>query len=201
MIRLTLRLALMLVIVTLITLAATHARSVDSSLTTLLTPSLGCSGDDLCFMGIRPGKTTVRDAVTLLRAHPWVADVHTRPPFSQATWTWSGGQPDYIDSTVPGTIMQREYNSVSWIRFRTRYRYGDVWLQLGTPQTGYAWRQPSSLLHGVYYPAYSLLAINYIACPVHLNDFWGMPVIVQFGDAYVVLDSGYPQQSVRFRTC
>lgn len=201
MIKLALRFALPLFVVLTTALLATHARSVDSSMRPLLDPSAGCSGSDLCFMGIRPGATPIREAIDMLRAHPWVANVLTRPPFAQASWTWSGAQPDYIDSGVPGTLRRTGDSYVSLIQIRTHYSYGDLWLQLGTPQTGYTWRQPSALMHGSYYPAYSLLAINYLACPTRLFDFWRMPVIVQFGDAVAALDSRYAEQSARDRTC
>jgi hypothetical protein len=32
-------------------------------------------------------------------------------------------------------------------------------------------------------------------------DFWTLPVLIQFGDAFVMLDSRYREQSAHFRAC
>lgn len=201
MIGLMLRLALIFVLLGTIALGATHARFADSSRIVLFPPSPGCNGDSVCFMGIRPGATSLSDAITLLKAHPWVANVDTRPSISQASWTWSGAQPDYIDTSVPGMIIERDYTAVSQLRFGTRYRYGDVWFQLGAAEIGYSGRTPDTLVHGMYYPAYSLLAISITPCPAHPSDFWLTPMIFQFGDAYLLLDQRYAQDSLQWRSC
>jgi hypothetical protein len=200
MIVLLLRLALILALLFAVALAATHARPLASGMGDLLAPSPGCSGDNLCFMGIRPGATTIPQAISLLDASTWVGELDTHIA-TQVSWTWSGAQPDYIDGSVPGYVLTRSYGAVSVIRFKTRYNYADVWLQLGEPPTGYALRQADGFLHGVYYPKYSLLAINFTHCPARLIDFWTLPVVIQFGDAFVLLNDRYGRDSVPLRTC
>jgi len=200
MIRLLIRLALILTVMFSGVIAVTHARPLNPALGDLLAKSPGCVPNALCFMGIYPGSSTLDQAVGALSIHPWVGEVDTRS-YSQVSWTWSGKQPDFIDSSVPGTAIERDYMHVSIIRVKTRYNYGDIWLQLGTPVQGYAMRQPSGFLHGVYYTQYSMLAINFTQCPASMGDFWSMPVMIQFGDAYVMLDSRYPEQSAHFRAC
>ncbi|MBI1258681.1 MAG: hypothetical protein GC204_14530 [Chloroflexi bacterium] len=198
--RFVLRLALLLTLLLSGALLATHVRPLDPALDDLLGQSPGCEKHGLCYMGIYPGASTIDQAAAALRAHPWVAEVDTRSQ-TQVTWTWSGQQPAYIDEGVPGAASERDAIHISLIRVKTRFNYGDIWLQLGTPQQGYALRQPDGFLHGVYYTRYSLLAINSISCPASMQDFWTMPVIAQFGDAFVMLDSRYREQSAHFRAC
>ena len=200
MIRLAARLTSALISLFALALTATHMMPPASPLTSLLMPSPGCSGSGLCFMGIYPGLTTIEQAVALLRAHPWVGAVDAHLAY-QVSWTWSGAQPAFIDASVPGTIMERTYAYVTLIRFNTLYNYGDVWLQLGAPEEGYALRQPGGMLHGIYYPRHALLAINLLPCPARIVDFWRTPVAIQLGDAFVLLDRDYDESSVHLRTC
>lgn len=194
------RLALIPVLVFAVALAATHARPLMPGMDGLLAPSPGCSGDDLCFLGIRVGATTIPQAISLLDASRWVGELDTHIA-TQVSWTWSGAQPAYIDGSVPGYVLTRTYGAVSVIRFKTRYNYADVWLELGTPPTGYALRQADGFLHGVYYPKYSLLAINFTHCPARLIDFWTLPVVIQLGDAFVLLNDRYQRDTAHLRTC
>ncbi len=201
MIRFLLGLTLILTLLLSGALLATHARPLDPALDGLLTQSPGCRPtSSLCFMGLYPGVSTLDQAVAALNAHPWVGTVDTRNQ-NMVSWTWSGQQPAFIDSGVPGSASERDYMHISLIRVKTRYSYGDIWLQLGTPTQGYAMRQQYGFLHGVYYTRYSLLAINVMQCPASVGDFWTLPVIIQFGDAYTMLDSHYREQSAHFRAC
>ena len=181
-------------------LLALHLCPLNPALDALLSPSPGCSAKGLCFMGVYPGATTIDQAAGLLSAHPWVAEIDTHLT-TQITWTWSGVQPAYIDAGVPGSMIMRDYAHISLIRVKTRYNYGDIWLQLGTPAQGYAMRQPEGFLHGVYYTRYSMLAINFTECPAQMINFWSTPVTVQFGDAFIMLNDHYREQSARFRAC
>ena len=200
MTRLLLYLAVVFALLSAGALLATHARPLASTLRDLLSPSAGCSGTRVCFMGIYPGITPMEEATAILQTHPWVGQ--TQPQgYSMIYWSWSGYQPDYIDPTVPGMIIQRGYPSVSMIRFQTRYPYGEVWLNLGAPETGYVSRQTRGVLHGMYYVRYALLAINFTPCPANLRDFWNTPAVVQFGNAYVMLDRRYSDRSTEYRTC
>jgi hypothetical protein len=200
MIRLLVRLTLILALLFVVALAATHARPLAPGMTDLFAPSPGCSSGDLCFMGIRPGATTIPQAISLLDASAWVGELDTHIA-TQVSWTWSGAQPAFIDGSTPGYVLTRSYGAVSVIRFKTRYSYADVWLELGTPPTGYALRQADGFLHGVYYPEHSLLAINFTHCPARLIDFWTLPVVIQLGDAFVLLNDRYERDSAHLRTC
>jgi len=200
MIRLTLRLMLILIALFSAALAVAHLRPFDPVLNEMLDPSPGCRPTSLCFMGIYPGSTTLGKAIAVLRLNPWVGDIDSRMS-TQISWTWSGKQPAYIDSGVPGSALVRDSDSISLIRVKTRYSYGDIWLQLGTPKLGYAMRQLDGFVHGVYYTRYSLLAINSLTCPGEINDFWTLPVMIQFGDAYITLNDHYRDLFSQFRAC
>jgi hypothetical protein len=200
MIRFTLRLALILTLLLSGTLAATHAFPFEAPLDDLFTTTPGCRAASRCFMGIHLGSTTIDQAVAALSANPWVGQIDSRM-FTQVSWTWSGKQPAFIDSNVPGSATVRDASSISLIRVKTHYTYGDIWLQLGTPEQGYAMRQPDGFVHGVYYTRYSLLAINSLTCPGEINDFWTLPVVIQFGDAYITLNDHYHDLFSQYRAC
>ncbi len=200
MMRLLLCLMLLFVCLFAGALLATHARPLEPSISNLLTPSSGCSGERTCFMGIYPGITPMDEAVAILQTHPWVGQTQMQG-YTQMYWNWSGSQPDFIDPAIPGMIIQRGYTAVSIIRFQTRYPYGAVWLSLGAPQSGYVSRQASGVLHGSYYTPYKLLAINFTPCPASVRDFWQTPTVVQFGSAFVMLDRRYGDRSAAYRAC
>jgi len=71
----------------------------------LMTAPENCVG--MCLLGIRPGKTTVRESVTHLQNHRWVTDVIQNAPgngYAEINWDWSGHQPSVIDASKRGRI-------------------------------------------------------------------------------------------------
>jgi len=87
-----------------------------------------------CFMGVRPGVTTVDEAKTLLNANPWVERVmmiKNDEPYQMA-WTWSKQAPDFLKhasnaSELPfdGEILFHE-GIASNIGFSTDLTFGDI---------------------------------------------------------------------------
>src|SRR5262245_29374883 len=72
----------------------------DADLRAFLTP-----GDDCrmpCFLGIRPGVTTLEEAAGILQAHEWVGDItienypHGDMPWGFVRWNWNGQQPAFL---------------------------------------------------------------------------------------------------------
>src|SRR4051794_15749192 len=108
MIRLLLRLVLLLTLLLSAVLLATHLRPLAPALNDLLAQSPGCRPASQCYMGIYLGASTIDQAVGALNTNPWVDQVNTSSP-TQVTWTWSGQQPAYIDSGVPGSALERDY--------------------------------------------------------------------------------------------
>lgn len=77
----------------------------------LLAPPPDCPAP--CFMGIRPGVTTIDEAHDILREHEWVShvtelgtqrDARGRFIFSAISWTWSEAAPVEIDHSQPGRM-------------------------------------------------------------------------------------------------
>src|SRR5690606_25048567 len=95
MFRLLLRPILLLTLLAALTIVLIRAQPYDDSdLRAFLTPPEGCPAP--CFMGIRPGVTTVEEAIAILEGHEWVTnlvvDLDTNelypPPNISGTITW-----------------------------------------------------------------------------------------------------------------
>ncbi len=109
----------------------------DSELHAILVPSDGCALP--CFMGIRPGITTVQEAYDLLERHPWVDHVKQHIWFSGPnnnlfSWTWSGQQPAFINSAAPG-VFSAHGSLVDVVQVSTTIPLGAFWLRR-RPQQG-----------------------------------------------------------------
>jgi len=106
----------------------------DSELRAFLTPPEGCPVP--CFMGIRPGVTTVHEAVAILEAHEWVEEI-SFPGSDSIVWRWNDLAPDMLDrnsGNAAGHIRLNENNTVAVLAIPTRILFGDIWLILGKPQ-------------------------------------------------------------------
>ena len=94
-----------------------------------------------CFLGIRPGVTTSKEAMRLLKANAWVADAVTTDPESlyQIWWTWNENAPDFLKNvpTNPNFPVNGEILStnevVTRIIFTPRLTLGDIVLAKGLP--------------------------------------------------------------------
>ncbi len=86
----------------------------DGELRAFLTPPDGCPAP--CFMGIRPGVTTVEAASKILEGHVWVSQVKYSNYFEATDaqghrsdhqiieWYWSNQQPDWINPDREATL-------------------------------------------------------------------------------------------------
>lgn len=86
-----------------------------------------------CFMGIRPGITTVEEAVRLLRASPWVdkvTDDANTLGTNAITWTWSPHKPSFIKDRSSGLLLAHttdaQINVVDIVRIKTTVSVGDM---------------------------------------------------------------------------
>jgi hypothetical protein len=166
----------------------------DTDLRTFLMPSGDCVMP--CFMGIRPGITRIDDALNIVHTHPWVDSYTTH--FSTngvvlITWSWSGQQPDYIDSRVVGGLSTGGTNFVDRIDFSTRLSMGSFVL----------WKPPDGGgLRCTSLPRVTGLFIHYnedlIAevnispirclrgrCPITFDRLWFSPTLVTIGNNYL----------------
>jgi hypothetical protein len=107
----------------------THLQPYEGShLRALLAPTEGC--DAPCFIGIRPGVTTVDEAVELLSSHEWVGGIDV--DLLAIRWRWTGAQPAWIDAREPAQIWL-DGERVTGIEFKTRLTLGDMRLTFGEP--------------------------------------------------------------------
>jgi hypothetical protein len=94
MLRFYFRLTLILLALFTIAQLLIHAQLYDDhELRELLLPE-GCPAP--CFMGIRPGETTVGEALSLLETSGWVDQITDNGMV--ISWTWNGRQPRFIDA-------------------------------------------------------------------------------------------------------
>jgi len=113
----------------------------DTPLHALLHPP-GCSAP--CWEGIRPGETSLDQAVAILEHHPWIAQIRFHwdypnesppTPYGWLTWDWSGQQPDWIDGDYPGLLAARDATAEAVI-LQTTILLGEVHALLGQPASG-----------------------------------------------------------------
>lgn len=118
-----------------------HAQPYDDhELRDLLMPE-GCPVP--CFMGIRPGVTRADEAVRLLKAQAWVAQVVTNNPQKpyQIWWRWNTAVSEFLRSAPlnPNFPVNGEVRAnggvVSSIMLQPKLRLGDVVLLRGLPRS------------------------------------------------------------------
>jgi hypothetical protein len=84
-----------------------------------------------CFMGIRPGVTTVDEAITILQNHDWVKNVLLEegsfdPVY--VTWEWSGVQPAFInDQSGTQGLLGRTGGLVFYFHITTTAAMAEIW--------------------------------------------------------------------------
>jgi hypothetical protein len=135
-----------------------------------------------CFMGIRPGVTTTQEAVSILKAHPWVSSLSDNvslhngvggAPGGNMIWSWSGAQPDWIDRDHVGFIWVQG-DIVRGVGISTRIPFGDVRLSFGPPQTVdnivVSGRRERYLIYSASYPDMDFVFSVNQPCPV--KRFW-----------------------------
>ena len=165
----------------------------DSELRAFLTP------DDCpmpCIMGIRPGVTTMEEAMAILESHESVILVNNHtvvnnqsvPPkaFGDITWEWSGLQPSLIDKNVVGQLWI-DQGQVARMSIGTRIRLGDIWQLLGQPQHGDVFGSDTDDTLRALQATYTNIplgieAISY--CPINATTFWQAPLRIIAGSHY-----------------
>jgi hypothetical protein len=177
------------------------------------------SSDDCsvpCFMGIRPGMTTLDEAIAALAAHEWVRalDLQDAPNEDRRSgtiwWSWSGAQPDYIYARLSGRIELRDEEGdgtavVTRLEIPTTIPFADLYILLGTADATwlvYDSLHPAPNIHTAVYDGQGIQLQSYLAeCPLRNRDLIYAPVfalsfgsIHQFPEDYYTLDPGivYP---------
>jgi hypothetical protein len=164
-----------------------HAQPYDASeLRAFLTPQEGCPMP--CFMGIRPGVTSLEEAGIILTRHSWVQDVRQfynsrTGEITMIQWTWNGSQPGLIDSTVPAYVYGSSSHIILSLNIETTIPFGDLWLGLGKPDRGMLQRAGGFmgvLVQNVGYFNGSFGARSEFLCPVQRYQVYQTAVSISF---------------------
>jgi hypothetical protein len=166
-----------------------HARPFqDDSLEAFLAPPSDCPAP--CWQGIRPGMTTVTEALDILESHPWIDHVIITERYGATRdgfigWAWSGEPPAPIDPRARGAMWVDD-DIVRSIRIPTTIPFGALWLRLHRPQKGSfslaldALAMDHVIIHYAAYTDFFIVAWNEVSCPLRLADFWRTPMVMQF---------------------
>jgi hypothetical protein len=180
-------LALTLVFAVCIGLIRLQPAQEDVELRAFLTPPDGCSIP--CFMDIRPGVTTMDEALAILEEHEWVGtpffNTTATPPQSanmsgDILWDWSGLQPSVIDDSFQGRIRIAN-GKVAVMYIGTHITLGDMWRLLGPPDRGRVARSESDATYRGLQATYLSIPLIVGAewhCPVNATTFWHAPLFL-----------------------
>jgi hypothetical protein len=183
MLRLWLRLVVPLLLLSGALVAGVRARpAADApSLRAFFIPPAGCAAP--CWLGIRPGVTTVDEALALLHAHEWVAGVRQSGVFYDLQW--SGSQPAWIDSGFH-SHFRANGRLVDAIRIRTTLPNGLIFALLGQPDSGVI-NTPlnqAGLRHTARYEHSGAEISSLTACPMRRDSVWHTPVEVRYRSGF-----------------
>ena len=133
-----LRLALLPLALFTAVLLLIHAQPYDDyELRQLLLPD-GCPAP--CFMGIRPGITTMDEAVKILEANSWVGQIKKESNAYDNTinWTWNNRIPKQVIPKGGGRIQAAPNSKrplVDTITISSFLQLGEAYVVLGLPDT------------------------------------------------------------------
>jgi hypothetical protein len=160
-------------------IALVHAQPYDDTqLHAFFAPPDNCPHP--CFMGIRPGVTTVEQAMAILEAHEWIADVDRYEAtdgrgVTSLTADWSGEQSEFIEGSEE-LWLGVEHNIVQAVLIPTRVPLGYIWLLFGAPDYGdivFGAFLPSARYAAIYFDIDSIF-VNDDLCPI--ESIWNLPV-------------------------
>jgi hypothetical protein len=182
------------------------ARSYDAgALWATLRPPDTCPAP--CFMGIRPGITGAREALSLLYGHEWATRVADHTSYAITTdpvpsglageilWQWSGQQPAWIDASINGRLWVSR-SVVQSVYVSTRLRLGDIRLGLGTPDLEVVLFDASrrQINYRAGYSAAAMIFISGRLCPA--RDFWHTMVSIRVVNEVAALPRSSGRRSV-----
>jgi hypothetical protein len=133
-----------------------------------------------CFMGIRPGVTTMNEAIAILEASEWVdvVDTVTGNPY-YVFWTWSGSQPSFINPESEGTLLD-DKGIVGYVDVQTNFPIGFALLHLGESYLTDSGATMSGVLVREEYTDRYLEIFAFLECPVTRAHFVNAPMRVSF---------------------
>jgi hypothetical protein len=148
-----------------------------------------------CFLGIRPGVTTMPEAVSLIGAHDWVANgPDDFPSFIKDAirhgaviprtvieWRWNETVPEWIDGVQRGTVTVEDTDVLN-VSIETRLSLGEIVLAFGDPDE--SWYIASNSANGrrfeyiAWYALERMLITTEGSCPMW--HYYNYPVRILF---------------------
>ena len=181
-----------------------HAQSYDDSeFRVFLIPADDCPSP--CFMGIRPGTTTLGDAVAILQSHKWVKTVLASAPDPRASqhiyWQWRDDAPLFVQSGKlrNGGTLYVQQGIVQNIDVMTGIPLGTAWLRWDAPEKYTSLTQTGGPIGGpipprpLTYIYQDIIVIGWTEC-ADFGRFWDAKIEIIFGDLQDWLQSvsSYP---------
>jgi hypothetical protein len=122
-----------------------------------------------CWQQIRPGATTVNEALNILEGVPWAADVVVNK--QMISWTWGDESPLPVDTRLPGKMLISN-NYIVAIAVPLNISFGDLQVLFGQPR----WRSLGKFNRNVSvqftYPQEYVTMSMRLECPMNLASFW-----------------------------
>jgi hypothetical protein len=90
-----------------------------------------------CFMGIRPGVTTMREVPGILQLSGWVAGYDITTNSGRINITWNDERPAWLVNNGINAVIGSNDQMVSQIGLQTNIMLGDIHMSLGEPPVQY----------------------------------------------------------------
>jgi len=179
--------AVLAVTLGVIVVTARASRSaIQAEMVAVLSVPDGCVAP--CWIGIQPEVTTAGEAIDILEAHPWIAELRTIDGMVTSDrliqWTWSGAQPSVLDSTRQGQAWVRN-NIVYLIELPLTARFEMVWSAYGLPDRIYyeaASLRPYTMQRVLSYESPALEFSSVLACPLRVWNFFSATLTARISD-------------------
>jgi hypothetical protein len=145
-----------------------------------------------CFMGMRPGATTIDAALYIFGSHEWSANssedfpaqvryavmYDAVLPRTIMNWRWSDSIPGWIDDTQPGSIMVEDLEILD-ITVETYLSVGEIFLAFGTPDQSLYFASNNRRFGYIgWYASQGMLISAEGFCPAH--NYYHFPARVSF---------------------
>lgn len=168
-------------------------RPADADLQAFLLAPHGCAAP--CWLGIRPGVTTMDEALQILKAHPWVKRVVVldRHLAHYVYWEWSDQAPAYVYDPARQSppMLGVAGGVIQYISLMTGLSFGEVWALWGQPEGGgfnvinnssplmTLISRPNTVHAAVYFGG-QVFVQTQVFCPITPRVFWDAPVSIIF---------------------
>jgi hypothetical protein len=143
----------------------------EGPLADFLNPPPGCPAP--CFLGVRPNKTTIAQALAILRANPLVDDVRIEHHYAgqSIVWRWREG-----DDIYRRYAFRVQRNLVTRVVLPSNITLGELRLVLGEPESLTAAFTNEYLERAAFvldYPQHGLhVFVGFYPCMVDQEAFW-----------------------------